>query len=397
MRYDAKQSPTPGWIESLRERFPTERTVDSALTRKLRLRAGPPHRPQSQQSVAERLTKFLSKRLAEPFTLSGVRSLAGGSSKEQFFFQVDRSGGSPQPHSAQYVLRLQPAESIVETHRLREFQVIRALQGIIPVPEAYWVDPQGEELGQPALIIGFCEGVTRPPTAAAVERPRKGFGPKYRELLAPQFVEALAMLGRFDWSGADLSAFDVPRLGTTEGVASGINWWERVWEEDSVEPVPLMTLAANWLRANAPPIDRVSILHGDFRGGNFLFLPDSGRVTAYLDWELVRLGDRHEDLAYFLKPMFGEVDEQGTLLAGGLMRREEFLREYARISDLPVDPWRLAYYEVFVNWRSAVISLATAARCAIGQKTHQDIRVGWIGTAAPQSLFELHAALKKVM
>jgi hypothetical protein len=44
-----------------------------------------------------------------------------------------------------------------------------------------------------------------------------------------------------------------------------------------------------------------------------------------------------------------------------------------------------------------VISLATAARCAIGQKTHQDIRVGWIGIAAPQSLSELHAALQEVI
>jgi len=393
MRIDAKQSPSADWIEMLRSRFRTERTVDVALTRKLKLRSGPPHRAQSRESIVERLTNFLSKRVPRPFTLSGVRSLTGGSSKEQFFFQVDRPG---EP-AAQYVLRLQPAESIVETHRLREYQVIRALQGYIPMPEACWVDPEGEELGQAALITRFCAGVTRPPSAGTVERPRKGFGPKYRELLAPQFVQALAKLGRFDWSGADLSAFDPPRAGTTEGVISGINWWERVWEEDSVEPVPLMTLAANWLRSHAPAIDRVSIVHGDFKGGNFLFLPDSGQVTAYLDWELVRLGDRHEDLAFFLKPMFGEVDEQGTLLAGGLMRREEFLREYARLSGLTVDPRRLAYYEVFVNWRSAVISLATAARCAIGQKTHQDIRVGWIGTAAPQSLFELRAALEAVI
>jgi aminoglycoside phosphotransferase (APT) family kinase protein len=295
------------------------------------------------------------------------------------------------------VLRLQPAESIVETHRLREFQAIRALHGTIPVPEACWVDPDGEELGQPALITRFCAGVTRPPSAGAVERPRKGFGPEYRRLLAPQFVAAFAKLGRFDWSRAELTAFDAPAAGTNDGVIAGINWWERVWQEDSVEPMPLITLAANWLRAHAPPIDRISLLHGDFKGGNFLFMPDTGEVTAYLDWELVRLGDRHEDLAYFLKPMFSEFDVDGTPLVGGLMRREELLGEYARLSGLPVDTERLAYYAVFVNWRSAVISLATAARCAIGQKTHQDIRVGWIGIAAPQSLSELHAALQEVI
>jgi aminoglycoside phosphotransferase (APT) family kinase protein len=393
MHFDCKQSPSEEWIEALRARYPTERTVDAALTRKLRCRSGPPHRSQSVERIAERLSVFLGRRLPGPFTLTGVRALTGGSSKEQYFFQVDRPG---EP-STQYVLRLQPAESIVETHRLREFQAIRALQDVIPVPEACWVDPEGEELGQAALVTRFCAGVTRPPSAGAIERPRKGFGPEYRRLLAPQFVDALAKLGNFDWSSADLSAFDAPAAGTNEGVIAGINWWERVWEEDSVEPMPLMTLAAIWLRDHAPPIDRVSMVHGDFKGGNFLFMPDSGRVTAYLDWELVHLGDRHEDLAYFLKPMFREPDEEGALLVGGLMSREEFLSEYERLSAMSIDPARLAYYEVFVNWRSAVICLATAARCAIGQKTHQDVRVGWIGTASPQSLSELHAALQAVI
>lgn len=73
--------------------------------------------------------------------------------------------------------------------------------------------------------------------------------------------------------------------------------WHRAWEEDRVEALPLVTLAAQWLRDNAPSVDRISIVHGDYRVGNFLFDPKDGRFTAIMDWELVHFGDRHEDLA----------------------------------------------------------------------------------------------------
>ena len=216
-----------------------------------------------------------------------------------------------------------------------------AVRAVIPVPAVHWCDPEGAELGQPALIASFCEGVTRPPREGAYT-PRQGFGPRYRALLGPQFVRYLAELAKFDWRSSEVSAFDPPPMHSSEGVIKAINWWQRVWEEDCVEPYPLMTIAAQWLRENAPPIDHVSFVHRDFRGGNFLFRPADGKITAVLDWELVHLGDRHEDLAYFFSPLFSEIDENGVELMGGLYPRDEFIRLYEALSGLPVDPVRLA-------------------------------------------------------
>ena len=387
---DAKQAPSEALIESLRTRFPTERLVDATLTRKMRLRAGPPHRPQALPSVRERLERFLAKRLAGPFTISEVRGLAGGSSKEQFAFRLQWEDGA---RDETLILRMRPAESVVETHPLREYQALAAVKSVIPVPKLYWVDPEGEELGQPALIYAFCPGITKPPREGAYS-PRGGFG-RYRKILAPQFVRYFAELAKFDWTKSDMSAFDAPRAGSKEGVIAAINWWQRVWEEDCIERVPFMTLAAQWLRDNAPPIDHVSIVHQDFRGGNFLFDPDSGNITAFLDWELVFLGDRHADLAFFMSPLFDEPDpETGAQLLGGLMEKSEFIAEYERISGLPVDPARLEYYSVFSSWRGGINGLATAGRIAMGEKTHQDIRVGWINGTAPLVLNHVHASLK---
>lgn len=390
---DEKQNPSPEWIEALRRRYPTERTVDETLTAKMRRRSGPRHTPQTFDEVVARLTRFLAKRLPGPIAISHVRSLAGGSSKEQFAFDLTWTDERGATQKGVYVLRMRPAESIVETHTLREFQVMKAMQGVMPVPAVHWCDPEGTELGQPALIASFCEGITRPPSEGAYT-PRQGFGPKYRALLGPQFVRYFGELAKFDWRGSDVSAFDPPVAGSNEGVIRAINWWQRVWEEDSVEPYPLMTLAAQWLRDNAPPIDHVSFVHRDFRGGNFLFDPTDGRITAMLDWELVQLGDRHEDLAFFLSPLFSERDENGVELVGGFYPRDEFLRLYKEHSGLPVDPNRLAYYDVFSCWRGAINGLATAPRIMMGEKTHQDIRVGWIINSAPLMLSAMHHALE---
>ena len=390
---DFKQNPTEAWISDLRQRFPTERLIDATLTAKMRARSGPPHRPQSLESVRERLQSFLSRRLQGNFSLAEIRALAGGSSKEQFAFRLRWRDEHGRDRDEQLALRMRPAASIVETHPLREYQALQAVQGKMPVPTVYWIDAEGAELGQPALIYGFCDGIAKPPAKGAYT-PRGGFGAHYRALLAPQFVQYFAALARCDWSRADMSAFDAPPVGSNAGVIAAINWWERVWEEDSLEPVPLMTLAAHWLRANAPAIDQVSLVHQDFRGGNFLFDAESGKITAILDWELAFLGDRHADLAFFMSPLFTERDEHGALLMGGLMERAPFLAEYERLSGLPVDAERLAYYDVFSCWRGAVNALATAPRIMAGQKTHQDIRVGWITGTAPLILSRVHEALQ---
>ena len=382
MDMDPKQQPSEQWVTMLRDKYPTEDYVDRALSRKLTVRPGPPHQRQSVATIGPVLKSFLDKRLPGSVKISELKPLTGGSSKEQFSFTAAWTDESGSLRSERLVLRLQPAESIVETHRQREFDVMRALKGFVPVPDVYWVDPEGDEFEHPALICGFCEGVARPPVEGLITGPTGGFGPHYRKLLAPQFVSYLADIHNFDCVAARIPSLDVPQVGTTEGVIWVINWWQRVWEEDAIEPNPFITIVAQWLRENVHPIDQLSLIHTDYKGGNFLFTLDSGIITSILDWELVHLGDRHEDLALILDPLYGEVDENGELLVCGLYRREEFLREYERVSGLSVDSERLRYFEILTSWRSAIISQGTAPRCARAQKTNQDILLSWVASCA---------------
>lgn len=50
-----------------------------------------------------------------------------------------------------------------------------------------------------------------------------------------------------------------------------------------------MRLAAAWLRANLPVLDRAVIVHSDYRLGNFLFTEHDSKISAWLDWELGRI------------------------------------------------------------------------------------------------------------
>ena len=53
------------------------------------------------------------------------------------------------------VLRMDPCESLNESSRLREFQLLKTFEGVIPAPKGYWVDHEARYLPNPALICGF--------------------------------------------------------------------------------------------------------------------------------------------------------------------------------------------------------------------------------------------------
>lgn len=378
MRNDPRSKPTPEWIAEIRRRYPVERTIDETLTAKLRRRAqAHAHQAADIKDVESRLEAFLRKRIDGAFTLRNLAALTGGASKEQYAFELAWTHQGERRND-RMVLRREPEESVVETNRQREFQLIAAVDKILPVPRTWWLDASGEELGRPAIIYGFVTGVQKPTSGSSgVTGMGIQFSAEQRAVLGPQFIDYLARLHNFDRSGADLSAFDIPEVGTTQDIDRQLNWWARVWEEDRAEAVPILTLAEQWLRANRVALDHCSLVHADYRTGNYLFDEDTLTFTAILDWELGSFGDRHLDLAWVLLPTFCTPAEDGSKLASSLFDREQFIADYEKASGLKVDRKRLLYYNVFAQWRAAVIILGSAVRTADGAKSHQDIVLAW--------------------
>lgn len=392
-----KNDPTPEWIAELRRRFPCEKEIDRVLTRKLMRRSGPGYSPIRLETFVESLDALLQRELKEPYQIRAARWLSGGASKLQVAFNLEWNQPGIGRTRTSMVIRMEPAESIVETSRLREFQVIKAVGEILPVPPVYWIDQDGEFFPYPAIIYGFAEGVTKP---TGVDSNVTGlginFGPGLRKVLAKQYVRQLARLHTWDWSKTDLSSLDVPPLGK-RAFAPHLNWWRRVWEEDSHRDVPLLRLAADWLDANMPPIERLSLIHGDYRAGNFLFTEHDQRITAWLDWELAHFGDFHEDFAYIMRPDLAHIAEDGsTVLYSGMLPADEMYEAYEKATGFTVNQKTVDYYQIFNMYRSAVITLASGYRPAFNGKTHQDILLTWMMGFGYLNLEMLRRLLKEV-
>ena len=104
-----------------------------------------------------------------------------------------------------------------------------------------------------------------------------------------------------------LSAGPVPkpaRAGVTPAGRSEASY-QRLFER---HPQPIVRAAIRRLRRNPPgPPERISVVHGDYRSGNFMH-DGHGKILGVLDWEMVHLGDAVEDLAWCFDPLWNHFD-----------------------------------------------------------------------------------------
>ncbi len=364
---------------SPRDRYPTEPTVDAALNRRLEKRqAGQAYVVPTLDEVYERLTDFLAREAQGPVTVRNLRGLTGGASKEQFVFDLDWVQEGARREGDRMVLRCDPGASIVETDRAREFELMRFGGKLMPVPAVHWIDVDGSSMGTPCMISSFVTGVQKPAKAASnVTGMGIHFAEEYRRDLVPQYVHYMAALHRAEPNSEALPSFHIPRVGTTEAAEMILNWWGRSWAEDRYEDVPIAALAENWLRRNAPKLDCASVVHGDFRTGNFLFDEASHQITAILDWELGYVGDRHGDLAWVLTDLY-ITREDGKPFHCGMFENEDALVEaYEAAGGLPIDRKTLHWHILFCTWKQLALALGSALRASDGQ-THQDVLLSWL-------------------
>jgi aminoglycoside phosphotransferase (APT) family kinase protein len=144
---------------------------------------------------------------------------------------------------------------------------------------------------------------------------------------------------------------------TAENAAEqNVAQWQALIERWAMRPYPLAECGIRWLKSNHPVAPRVTIVHGDYRTGNFL--EQDGRITAILDWELVHLGDPHEDLAWASMPMY----MGGSKLICRLAEPDWFYARYAERAGYEVSMASVRYYQVFSLLKLAATHMA-AARC----------------------------------
>jgi aminoglycoside phosphotransferase (APT) family kinase protein len=389
----SRRYPTEQTIDAIRKRYPVEKEIDAVLSRKMGRRHGPGYEDVQLEQLLAGTKALIESNLSYEVAIENGRWLSGGASKLQVLFDLRWRGADASGACVdRMVLRMEPAASVTESSRYREFEILKAVEGIIPSPKPHWVDGEGKFLPYPAMIYGFVTGVAKPSyDSGKVSGLGQNFGPALRAKLAPDFIGLLGRLHTIDVEKlTDLDHFEKPQLGSNVSVIRQVNAIRRIWEEDRIEEEPILEIVYRWLVANAPPLDHVSIVHGDYRSGNFLFDEDKGRITAWLDWEGATLGDRHQDLTYAAMQTFSHyAEDDSTLLASGMMAIDDFYVAYETGSGLSVDPVRLTYYEIYNRYLIVTLAMAAAARASRIRGTHQDVLVNFvtvIGFACLESL-----------
>ena len=366
-----------------------EPAIVAVLDRRRQRKAKGVYRPRSEREVGERLNAFLQE-VAPGAQASQLRRMGGGASKEQFSFTI-----ADGEHAGRYVLRMEPAQSISESDRRREFEILAAFRGVVPAPEPVWLDAEGKRLGQPGAIMRFVGGVTKPSdNGLTVSGLGTRLGPRLRPVIGPQFIRHLAAIHALDWRSADLPSFQVPDADPQQAARWQLNWWAQVWREDRVQPIPAIAVAERWMRENLPACEELVLVHGDYRTGNYLFEEAEGTITAVLDWELCHIGDVHEDMAWTLQRVFGAF-EDGEHRASGLYTREELIARYEAESGGRGDRRPPHFYEVLSAYKVIIMILATGLRSARDHHNHQDVLLTWVSVAGHIFHSEMVELLRK--
>jgi aminoglycoside phosphotransferase (APT) family kinase protein len=363
------------------------------VARRSSTRGQDPYSARSTEFVIDVLTRFFATE-KPGCSVDGIRRMGGGASKEQFLFTLTDDSGE----AGKYVLRMDPRAAITETDRQREYEVLNLVQGVIPAPKPVWLDHDGRHFGQPAVIMEFVAGVTKPSDAGLkVSGLGTLLGDRLRGELKGQFLDNLIKLHAIDWRTADLPSYDAPTADPKQAARWSLNYWKALWELDKFEERPIVSLATQWLTDNQPECRDLVLTHGDYRTGNYLFDEASGRITAMLDWELARVGDYHEDLGWAMMQLFGIFDEDGTFRAGDLYAREEFITAYEQASGRKVNRATLHFYDVMASWKCYIIVAANGLSAARAQHNHQDVLLTFLAAAAPLFADDLCRLLSQEM
>jgi len=308
------------------------------------------------ESLEARLERFLLARLphARSVKLASLERSTEGFSQETFSFtvEIEQEGGLASRRA--FVAKRAPAAGLLEPYDLEpEFRVLNALSDDpLPSPPTPWFESDPAVLERPFYVM------ERLPGEVPIPAPRPdGSGPldpATRAALTPQVISALARLHAIDWRARGLGFLGAPRKGNGAALRELARWHARI--EAAGLPVPgVMQEALGWLHRHAPATDDTTLVHGDFRLGNWLLEETSGGVclSGVLDWEMVHLGDPLEDVAWCTSLLW----RAGSPLASGLVPPAEFCSLYTQASGRSVDPERLRFYELLSLVKMSAIML----------------------------------------
>jgi len=322
----------------------------------------------SSQDFTSHLQAAIARHVGAPGTIHDLQRLTGGANKTTWSFDADVAGSR-----AQFILQISSARANDESN---------PLAGVSPHLTA---DEDAR------LMIAAVKGGVPAPRVRAILQPDDGLGPGYvtervagetlavKILREDRFASARGMMAK--QCGAILAAIhripvaEVPflmKLTPAEHIAAQ----RRIIEFFGFHS-PAIELGLKWAEQNVPRNARHTVVHGDFRAGNFI-VGEEG-IRCVLDWEIAQSGDPMQDLGWVCVKTwrFG-----GKRPVGGFGTREDLFEAYEKAGGQSVDPAHVRFWEAYgsVRWGIGCYSMGARGieevgieRCAIGRRVEEPL------------------------
>ena len=281
-----------------------------------------------------------------------------------------------------YVLRKKPPGQLLSSaHQVdREYRVMKALNGHIPVPVMRALCEDPEVIGATFYVMDYLEGrIFRDATLPGLE-------PAERAAIYDDLNATLSKLHKVDFEAVGLGDYGRPGNYFERQVAR----WTRQYRDAQTEEIPAMEALIAELPGRIPADQSVTIAHGDYRLENVMYHPTEPRIIAVLDWELSTIGHPLADIAYngFIwrshSPGWGSLDGV-DFATSGIPTEKAYVAAYCRrtgreaIADWP-------FYMAFGIFRLASISQGVYRRILGGNASTEREAINGTPALAEQSL-----------
>ncbi|MBI3395507.1 MAG: phosphotransferase family protein [Spirochaetia bacterium] len=330
-----------------------------------------------------KLEAYLSKRLGGRAAIQAMKPLSGGACQDNYLVDLSVSEGK-EAGDHRLVLRTDKGGSLYASlARADEFGVVDlAHKAGVKTPRPMWLERDTSVIGHPFY---FMERINGRADGRFIVKDRSIQA--MRDRLPTELARSLFRIHTVtpeSCTDAELKRTLTRHEGSLPNSVA-LSATEEMRRELAQLPDahPALELGLNWLEKTAPPTDKVVLVHGDFRTGNFMVTPTG--LEGVVDWEFAHWGDRHEDIAWLCMRdwRFGKISKE----AGGFAGRQEFYDAYSSESGIKVDPEKVRYWEVMGNARWAIGSAQQTERHLSGRD--KGIELAAIGRRMSEMEFEM--------
>jgi aminoglycoside phosphotransferase (APT) family kinase protein len=246
----------------------------------------------------------------------------------------------------------------------REHKVLSRLHQVFALaPRSFHLCQDSAVIGAPFIVVERRTGVVIRDAFPDSMRHH----PRLAARTSAAVVDAMAALHNVDPEQCGLGDLGKPAGFAARQVAG----WQKRWELARDRDYSGMEEIHRRLAAAVPEPQRVSLLHNDLKLDNCQFDPaDPDRVKSIFDWDMATLGDPLVDLGTLLGywPEPGDPAPRAVRPTGAddaFPSRAAVVERYAAATGLDME--RVAWYEAFALWKTAVVVQQIYIRYKRGQ------------------------------